>query len=351
MENRSLPSRFYTDAGEYQRQLEQYFLPSWQFAAPAESLALAGTQLPYWFAEGSLHEPLLLTVNATGEKRVLSNVCTHRAKLLVEKSQHGQDIRCGYHGRCFDLDGSMKAMTGMDGVVGFPAASDHLREFQFEEVLGLAFVGLETSQKCSDWLKPVIARTAYLPWHKLKARPEHTRDYPLAAHWALYVDNYLEGFHIPFVHPALTQQLVLQAYDYENFEGGSLQLGLANGQASCFAPPAGHPDAGKRVAAYYFWLFPNLMLNLYPWGLSLHQVLPQGVNQTIVRYFTFVWDESQWGLGAGADTNRVELEDHGIIASVQRGMRSRYWKPGMYSPRHESGVQWFHTMLRRNFNF
>lgn len=346
MDNRSLPSAFYTDAGHYQRQLEQFFLPSWQFAVPAESLSLAGTQLPYWFAEGSLNEPLLLTVNTANQKRVMSNICTHRAKLLVEKPQHGQDIRCGYHGRCFGLDGCMKSMPGMDGVPDFPAKSDDLRLFNYAEVLGLGFVGLETTQKCADWLQPVIERTAYLPWHKLKYRPEYFKDYPLAAHWALYVDNYLEGFHIPFVHPALTQQLALREYAYENFPGGSLQLGLANDQASCFHPPVGHADAGKAIAAYYFWLFPNLMLNLYPWGLSLNQVLPQGINQTIVRYFTFVWDESQWGQGAGADTHRTELEDRAVVESVQQGMRSRYWQPGLYAPRHEAGVQWFHAMMR-----
>lgn len=346
MPDRSLPSAFYTDSKQYKNQLEKYFLPSWQFAVPAESLSLAGTQLPYWFAEGSLHEPLLLTVDEAGEKRVLANVCTHRAKLLVEKPQHGQDIRCGYHGRCFALDGSMKSMPGMGDVLGFPAASDDLRRFNYAELLGLGFVGLETNQSCRDWLQPVIERTAYLPWHRLKHRPEYKQDYPLNAHWALYVDNYLEGFHIPFVHPALTQQLALREYEYENFQGGSLQLGLGNNISSCFEPPAGHPDAGKRIAAYYFWLFPNLMINLYPWGLSLNQVLPQGVDKTIVRYNTFVWDESQWGTGAGADTHGVELEDRAVVEAVQKGMQSRYWQPGLYAPRHEAGVQWFHAMMR-----
>lgn len=346
MENRSLPAFFYTDAGEYKRQLDSFFLPSWQFAVAAESLALPGTQLPFWFAEGSLHEAVLLTVNAQGQKRALSNVCTHRAKVLVEKPQHGQEIRCGYHGRCFALDGQLKFMPGMDAVPNFPAATDALRSFNYEEVFGLGFVSLAATQQCADWLKPVLERTAYLPWHKLKFRPEYQQDYPLAAHWALYVDNYLEGFHIPFVHPGLSQELALRDYAYENFEGGSLQLGIAREEKQCFNPPLGHPDAGKQIAAYYFWLFPNLMLNIYPWGLSINQVLPQGIDQTMVRYFTFVWDEAQWGLGAGADTHGVEMEDRAVVESVQKGINSRFWQPGLYAPRHEACVQWFHAMMR-----
>ncbi len=346
MRDRSLPASFYTDPARYSQQLEQFFLPSWQFAVAADSFSLPGTQQPFWFAEGSLHEPVLLAVGADGSKHALSNVCTHRAKLLVDKPRHGQDIRCGYHGRCFALDGMLRSMPGMDGVSGFPTATDHLRQFSYEEVAGLGFVGLETKERCASWLKPVLERTAYLPWEKLQFRPEYSRDYPLAAHWALYVDNYLEGFHIPFVHPALTQQLALRDYAYEQFPGGNLQIGFSNGKGTAFEPPAGHPDSGKQIAAYYFWLFPNLMLNLYPWGLSLNQVLPQGIDKTIVRYFTFVWDDSQWGQGAGADTNHVELEDQAVVEAVQQGIQSRYWLPGQYSPRHEMGVRWFHDMMQ-----
>lgn len=58
----------------------------------------------------------------------------------------------------------------------------------------------------------------------------------------------------------------------------------------------------KRVAAYYWWLFPNTMLNFYPWGLSVNVVRPLGVDRTKVSFLTYVWREElvdKRGRGAG----------------------------------------------------
>jgi choline monooxygenase len=113
----------------------------------------------------------------------------------------------------------------------------------------------------------------------------------------------------------------------------------------CFELPAGHPDSGTRVGAYYWWLFPNTMLNLYPWGVSLNVVRPLGVDRTKVSFLSFVWDPAKLDRGAGAGLDRVEREDEVIVESVQRGTRSRLYERGRYSPARESGVHRFHTLL------
>jgi hypothetical protein len=100
----------------------------------------------------------------------------------------------------------------------------------------------------------------------------------------LYVENYLEGFHIPFVHAALNEVVDYGSYASELHRYSNLQLAL---------------DRQGRVAARYWWIFPNLMLNFYPWGLSLNVVEPQGIARTRILFRSFVWDESRLDRGRG----------------------------------------------------
>ncbi|MEM8930292.1 MAG: SRPBCC family protein, partial [Acidobacteriota bacterium] len=101
----------------------------------------------------------------------------------------------------------------------------------------------------------------------------------------------------------------------------------------------------REIAAYYYWLFPNTMLNFYPWGLSVNVVRPLAVNRTKVSFLTYVWDPSKLGDGPGADLDRVEREDEAVVEGVQRGLRSRFYDRGRFSPTREQGVHHFHRLL------
>jgi choline monooxygenase len=165
------------------------------------------------------------------------------------------------------------------------------------------------------------------------------------ANWALYVENYLEGFHIPYVHAGLAEAIDYGEYRTELFEWSNLQLGVARGGEDAFALPSGSPDAGKRIAAYYFWLFPNTMLNVYPWGVSVNVVRPLGVDRTRVSFLSYVWAPERLDRGAGAGLDRVEREDEVIVEAVQQGLRSRLYRSGRFSPAREQGVHHFQRLL------
>ena len=90
----------------------------------------------------------------------------------------------------------------------------------------------------------------------------------------------MEGFHIPFVHNDLNTALDYDNYRTEIFDGGVLQIGIASEGEPTFEIPEGSPDFGLNVAAYYYWIFPGLMLNFYPWGLSVNLVVPLSVDRT-----------------------------------------------------------------------
>jgi choline monooxygenase len=118
----------------------------------------------------------------------------------------------------------------------------------------------------------------------------------------------------------------------------------ADGEECLDLPPTS-PDFGQRIVGYYFWLFPNLMLNVYPWGISVNIVQPLAVDRTKVRFLTYVWDPSRLDRGAGTSLDRVEREDESVVEAVQRGVRSRFYERGRYSPKRETGVHHFHRLL------
>ena len=238
----------------------------------------------------------------------------------------------------------MKSMPEFALTENFPTAQDDLRTFPSISWKGLIFTGLEPSglKAC---LKEIEYRIGWIYKEKFEYDHSRNRYYEIRANWALYVDNYLEGFHIPFVHNDLNNVLDYDDYRTEIFDGGVLQIGIASDGEAIFEIPEGSPDFGLKVAAYYYWIYPGLMLNFYPWGLSVNLVIPLSVNRTRIEYYGFVWDKKFLGKGAGGDLDKVEEEDQFVVESTQRGVSSGTYERGRYSPSKEIGVHHFHQML------
>jgi len=218
-------------------------------------------------------------------------------------------------------------MPGFEGACEFPSARDHLPELPLHDWHGHLFTAIHAHESIDALLAPIDERLPWLDIAGLRPDPARARSFEFDAHWALYVENYLEGLHIPFLHPGLNAALDIGSYRYELFERGNLQLALARDGELAFEPPVGSPEHGQRIAAYYFWLWPNLMLNFYPWGLSVNLVLPLSPARTRVIFRSFVGDESRLvggtgtgpGAGAGGALDPVEMEDEAAVIAVQRG--------------------------------
>lgn len=240
-------------------------------------------------------------------------------------------------------------MPEFQDAIDFPSDSDHLPILQLKQWGPLSFTSLNPFQEFEEWFAPILERLSWLSIHDFEPAPVYTKVYDIPAHWALYCDNFLEGFHIPFVHPNLNQVLSYPDYQYELFEWGSLQVGHAKAGEQVFEIPAGHPDTDKHIAAYYFWLFPNLMLNFYPWGLSVNVVEPTGQTHCRVRFETFVWKPELYDASGQEALHQTELEDEEVVASVQRGIHSSLYDRGRYSPKMEVAVHHFHRMIAAAF--
>jgi len=337
---KTLPSKFYTSEKRF-RKLLRAFKTSWQFVGSSQEFTTAIS--PLKDLEKVLNEPLI-RVQDGESTQLLSNVCTHRGMILCQEHSDAKTIQCPYHGRTFNRDGSLKHMPGFEEAVDFPSISDHLQSFELHTWNGFEFASMNPNVHLEEVLRPVQERLGWF-FSDLKYDPARDRDWEIDANWMLYVDNYLEGFHIPFVHPELNEALDKNGYATECFEHGVLQIGTAQDGDVCFEIPHDSIDYGKNIAAYYWWIFPNLMLNVYPWGISVNIVIPTGVDSTSVLFRSYVKRPDLLDKGAGAALDKVELQDQFVVENCMKGLRSESYKRGRYSPSHEQGVHHFHRII------
>ena len=347
----TIDSDFYTNEDVFKQCKEKIFAPSWQFIGDNEQVKDNGDVYPFTLLPGYLDERLLLTKDKTGGLNLLSNVCTHRGNIVAEKACKLSNLRCRYHGRMFNLDGKFVSMPEFKEVENFPSKDDDLPALSVFKWSKWLFTSLNPIYPNDLFFRDMVERVSWMPLDEFKFQPELSRTFNVKGNWALYCENYLEGFHITFVHAGLNAVIDFGEYATELFfPYSSLQLGLAKSAADCFDLPASSPDYGKNLAAYYFWVFPNMMFNFYPWGLSVNVVEPVSVGECRVRFLSYVWDESKLDKGAGSGLDKVEQEDEEIVENVQHGVRSRFYKHGRYSVTREQGTHHFHRILSEFMN-
>jgi len=335
---RTLPGGWYGDEAVHRALIERVFVPSWQAGPGLEQLGEPGAVVPWTLAPGTLDEPVVTTRREAG-LRTLSNACTHRGAKIVDHACHAHTLRCPYHGRRFDLGGRLQAAPGF---ATLPEGQD-LPQVRTSTLGPLVVATLGDGPELAAQAGDAWARVA--PVLDREMTVGSARSYEIDVNWMLYVENYLEGMHVPFVHPGLARAIDLRAYHVEVLPGAVLQVAEATDGAT-IPLSHGHPDADRAVAAYYLWFFPDLMVNLYPWGLSLNHVQPLGPRRTRVVYRTWVADPSRLGAGAGGDLDTVELEDQDVVRRVQAAVGSRLYRPGTYAPGQEDGVRAFHRWIR-----
>jgi choline monooxygenase len=343
---KTIDTSFYTSAEYLAAAKEKIFAPSWQFIGSKEAVKFSGDVHPFTLLKDYMDEPLMLTKDKEGAIYCLSNVCTHRGNIIAYKAcSKANNLRCKYHGRLFELSGKFISMPEFKEVEGFPCGEDNLPLLPLFEWGNLLFTCLQPAQSSPVYLQEMMKRLHWLPIHEFAHRPDLSKTFEMDASWALYCENYLEGFHIPFVHASLNAALSFGDYTTELYPGCVLQIGIGKNKEDCFDLPESSEDHGSNIAAYYYWVYPNMMFNFYPWGLSVNVVSPVAVNKTRVEFITFMWKEDKYDKGAGSDLDKVEVEDEEIVENVQKGIVSRFYKHGRYSVTRETGTHHFHRMI------
>ena len=346
----TLPSSFYKSSTVFEEIKNKIFLKSWQWIGESDLVKNKNSVYPLIILDDYLSEPVVLTKDENSILHCLTNVCTHRGNILVFEPGKSKKLTCMYHGRRFNNKGDFEFMPEFSDAKNFPRPCDNLHKFPLLNWGKLLFAGLNPLFDFQQVLDKMKERIGFLPIDKFEFDKTLNKNFTINAHWALYCDNYLEGFHIPFVHKDLNEVLDYNIYKTEIYNHCNLQIGYSDDNTDVFDLPKDHIDHGKNVAAYYYWVFPNMMFNFYPWGLSLNIVKPVTECLTKVSFRSYVYDESKLNRGAGNQLQKVEEEDEFVVENVHKGLRSSFYKAGRFSPTREQGVHHFHKLLSEFMN-
>jgi choline monooxygenase len=348
----TIPSSWYRDPEIYAAECRTVFANTWQAAGRVDQLAESGSFVTTDIAG----EPIVLVRDQDGTVRAFFNVCRHRAaRVLEEACGHVSRLRCRYHGWTYDLAGRLRGTPEFEGVADFRREEQGLVGLAVDTWGPLAWVRQcppagNDAPGLAEFLAPLPERMRGLGMETLRC--VERREYVVACNWKVFVDNFLDGgYHVNSVHPALAGVL-----DYAHY-----RTEIA-GHTSVQSSPIRSPDPKSEDAsaakvrtgdmAYYWWVFPNFMLNFYEGTMDTNLVLPLGPDHCRV-IFDFYFAETE---GAEAKTriaqsialaHQIQLEDAGICEEVQRGLASRSFQTGRFSVRREAAGYHFHQLLAR----
>jgi choline monooxygenase len=360
-----LPSAAFTDPAFLRRELETIFTTSWLLVPQrtaaeirddprslADLVRRRGARAPV----SLLDRPMFLQRDWKGILRAFPNVCTHAWHTLVTGAERERAIVCPQHGRRFDTTGKYLSQPGFDGAVpGFPRACDDLQAMPTHEWHDLLFASLGTPRMSArEWLAPIQKSVAGLPMDRLKRQGQVGELRELAGNWKQHAWNYMDSSHIPFIHSrpgGLSEAIDLDSYQTELHGHAALQWAYARDPAHGFDPatlPKRFRSGNQRVFALWWFVFPNLTLNFYPWGLSVncYAPVPTDPQKTIFLWYQWSWNEQKyrerdeiWQMKA------VDDEDVDALGQVSRGVTSGFAPRGRFVPTTEAGPHWFHRRV------
>lgn len=346
----TMPARWYTDPTFLELEKARIFWRTWQPVGHVASVLRPGD----FFTCEVLGEPLVVTRGQDETLRAFYNVCQHRAGPVAAGKGNRKSLQCKYHGWTYGLDGQLLNAPEFEGVQDWQRETVCLQPVRVEAWGPWVFVNLDPAAT-------PMRETAYgAIYDEINAKGFHIdqmalverRDYLIQCNWKVYVDNYLEGYHLPIAHPGLFRELDYDQYRVDTFRYHSSQ----------YAPirPAA-PDGEARDRRYvrsgeaesdalYYWVFPNVMLNVYLDNTSINIILPVGHDQTLT---IFEWYFQQPGTGAGwesmqqiiAFSDEIQHEDIFLCETVQKGLQSRAYDRGRFSALRENGVHHFQSLV------
>ncbi|MGN6113522.1 MAG: aromatic ring-hydroxylating oxygenase subunit alpha [Luteimonas sp.] len=350
----ALPARWYCDPSTVALERAAIFDRAWHLLGHASRLRDPGDHV---VADcGGL--PVIAVRGADGVVRAFHNVCRHRAGPIAQcDGLAAKSLRCRYHGWTYALDGQLKSAPEMQSAEGFDVAEVRLPELAVREWQGLVFGAVDAArampfEELVAGIDARIGARAGKGGRGLAGYGHHRHvAYDIACNWKAYIDNYLEGYHVPHVHPALNRMLDYRSYRTELAQWHSLQ----------WSPLESDPALYGDGEALYYWLWPNTTLNILPGRLQTNRVVPLAVDRCRVE-FDFYYPLAESGVGGeGADddgelrarrdadrdfSDAVQLEDLRICEDVQRGLASGSYVAGRLNPLRESGVFHFQELLR-----
>lgn len=335
-EAETIPASWYTSSEMTAIENEAVFARSWQLVGREAELRNAGDHIVTNIAD----EPIIIVRDKDNSLRGFFNVCRHRGGPLATENGCSSHLQCKYHGWTYNLDGTLKATPDFDGVDDFDKTNVKLPSIEVEVWHGLVFARIEAGAPTLQELTEGIDER--LGTLKLGELTFHSRvSYEVKCNWKVYVDNYLEGYHVPIVHPELVKLYDFRSYKTEVRKWYSFQHSPLSGEENIYS-------SGDGEALYYF-IWPNLMLNILPGRLQTNIVESVDESNCIVHFDYYYADgTSSEKITADLDFSHVvQHEDIDICEYVQRGLRSRSYNKGRFSVKREEAVYHFQNLLKK----
>jgi len=333
----TIPSAWFTEERFHSLDLEAVFARTWQYVGHLERLVEPGS----WVVSEAAGEPVVVVRDLEGRLRAFYNVCRHRGGPLALRDGCGRVLKCQYHGWTYQLDGTLRGVPHWNLVELFDRDDYGLVSVRVETWDGLVFVCLDPD---AAPLSEVFAGVSQaISPIRLSAMTFRERvEYDVGANWKVYVENYLEGYHVPIVHPELMKMYDFSSYETEVSDHWSLQHSALTDDEHIY---------GQGGRAFYYCVFPNFMLNILPGRLQTNLVIPVAPDRCRVVFEYFYSDT---GTQAALDritadrefADHVQAEDMAICEHVQRGLMSRGYDRGRFSVKYEGGVFHFQNRLR-----
>jgi len=345
----TIPSAWYFDNEIAELERRAVFGDTWQVVGRADQVA----EPESFFTADVAGEPIVVVRDEEGILRGFYNVCRHRAaRVAIEPEGRAKKLRCRYHGWTYDLAGRLRGTPEFDSVADFRREDNGLTPINVAAWGPLICVHLsKPASSLEDYLAPLPQRTAKLELDRLHF--VERRDYRLACNWKVFVDNFLDGgYHVNTIHPGLAGVIDYSHYRTEIAGQTSVQISPLKSSSAKSGNDAGLSKVRAGEAAYYWWVFPNFMMNTYQGVMDTNLVLPLGPdNCRVIMDFYFAEKEGTEAKAFIAQSldvaHQIQLEDVGICEDVQRGLASRSYDTGRFSVRREAAGYHFHQLLAR----
>jgi Rieske 2Fe-2S family protein len=354
---RTLPGSYYTSPETFTEERERIFARHWICVGRADDFALAGEYRVVDVAG----ESVIVLRDQEGSLRAHYNVCRHRGTRLCDAA-HGrlsETIQCPYHAWTYALDGRLIGAPHMHEVEGFQKADYPLHSVALDQWEGFVFLCLgATPVPLQVVFEPVRDRFRHFNLSSLISVRRIT--YEVKANWKLILQNYSECLHCPTIHPELSTKLPYTSGANDLVEGAFLggymeikpphQSATLSGRVCGVA--LGDLPAEDRTRAFYYTLFPSMMLSLHPDYAVYYTVWPRSPAESLVDCVWLVHPDSpaspEYRIeDAEAFWDRTNRQDWHICERSQLGVASRVYRPGPYSPRESVPAAWDREYLRQ----
>ncbi len=345
----TLPKGYYTDPAIFEREKEEIFFKAWSYACHAGQVAAPGDFVTCKVADQSV----AVVRGQDGVLRAFYNVCSHRAHELFQGCGKAKIVTCPYHAWTYHTDGRLRSAIGQKKVEGFAAEEFALKPVRLEEYAGFVFVNLDPAApslaaEAGTLAQDIQGYCADVPALKFA----HRLTYEIKANWKNVVDNFLECYHCSVAHPAFVDLVDIKHYHTKTYDLYSSHIsppGRADNKAYQI------PD-GPATNFAAWWLWPNVTFNVFPGpaNITVLHIMPTGPETTLEHFdFFFLQDQpTEAEMQAIKYVDEVlQVEDIGLVESVQRGLHSRGYNQGRFmvdkerSFNSEHGLHHFHSLV------